>query len=79
MANPLQAHVVLPVYIRLTRKLAGVINGCDLRPYKVGQILDLEDRVALMLLAEGWAEPVSGGPVTAHDRPPRKRREQKPT
>jgi hypothetical protein len=67
-----------PVHIRLTRKFAGLLNGCDLRPFEVGQILSLCDRSALMLIAEGWAEPVSGAPATADDRP-RKRREPEPT
>jgi hypothetical protein len=41
--------------IRLTRKFATVINGIDLSSYKVGDILDLRDRDAQMLVDEGWA------------------------
>lgn len=67
------------MHIRLTRKFAGVLNGVDLRPFAVGQILHLEDRLALMLLAEGWGEPVAGGPATADDRPSKTRREPEAT
>ena len=45
------------MHIRLTRKLAEVVNGLDLRSFTVGQIIDLKDAPALMLLREGWAEP----------------------
>jgi hypothetical protein len=43
--------------LRLTRKLAHVINGVDLSRTEVGGIIDLPRREADMLLAEGWAEP----------------------
>jgi hypothetical protein len=46
------------VYIRLTRKLADALNGLDLRAYRVGQVLNLTDPIAQMLVAERWAEEV---------------------
>jgi hypothetical protein len=42
--------------VRLTRKLANMIDGVDLSAYRVGQLLDLPWRDARLLLAEGWAE-----------------------
>ncbi len=47
---------------RLTRKFAERINGIDLRNRAVGDVVDLPDREALGLIAEGWAvrlEPAS--------------------
>jgi len=58
--------------VRLTRKLAGIIDDIDLRSYQVGQMIDLPWREALLLMAEGWAEmierrrhprPVPSGPA----------------
>jgi hypothetical protein len=42
--------------VRLTRKLADMINGIDLRKWRVGQIIDLPKRHASLLIAEGWAQ-----------------------
>jgi hypothetical protein len=44
------------VRIRLTRKLADELNGLNLRPYRVGEVIDLADPLARMLIAERWAE-----------------------
>jgi hypothetical protein len=54
--------------VRLTKKLAAYLNGIDVSSLKVGDILELPDRAAYMLIAEGWAEPVNN----PHDsrRPP---------
>jgi hypothetical protein len=46
------------VGIRLTRKLADCIDGVDLSRWSVGETIRLEVRDALLLIAEGWAEPV---------------------
>jgi hypothetical protein len=64
-----------PVHVRLTRKLAEVLNGFDLRPFAVGQVIDLADPFARMLVLEQWAEEVVSIDVrtTADDRS-RKRR-----
>jgi hypothetical protein len=48
-----------PVLIRLTRKLAEQLNGLDLRPFTVGQLIDIADPLARMLVAEEWAEEVT--------------------
>lgn len=41
--------------IRLTRKYADLIDGVDLSKCKVGDVVDLPDREAELLIAEGWA------------------------
>jgi hypothetical protein len=41
--------------VRLTRKLAERINGIDLCNRAVGDVMELPDREALALVAEGWA------------------------
>ena len=46
------------MHIRLTRKLAEMVNGVDLRPFSVGQVIDVADSHARMLIAEQWAEEV---------------------
>ncbi len=58
--------------IKLTRKLSNALNGVDLRPYSVGDVIDLAEPTAEMLVAERWAERVPGHesiPATADDRP----------
>ena len=45
--------------VRLIMKLADVLNGVDLSRYREGDVLDLNNREASMLIADGWAEPVS--------------------
>jgi hypothetical protein len=70
--------------VRLTRKLANEVDGIDLSPWKVGDILEMSPRDALMLVAEGWAEllerrelgPAGQRPrsLAADRRPGRKRR-----
>lgn len=44
--------------VRLTRKLAEVIDGIDLSGRRVGDRLPLHPDEARVLIAEGWAEPV---------------------
>src|SRR5215216_3426539 len=46
-----------PVSVRLTRKLADVIDDIDLSPYEVGECVELPWHQAALLMAEGWAEP----------------------
>ena len=53
----LACHVM--VRIRLTRKLAARLNGIDVTNQRVGDIMQLPDRAAAMLIAEGWAEAVA--------------------
>ena len=47
------------VRIRLTRKLAGHLNGIDVSNQRVGDIMELPDKAGAMLIAEGWAEAVA--------------------
>ena len=42
--------------VRITRKLAEQIDGVDLTNHDVGDVIDLPDRKARMLVAEGWGE-----------------------
>jgi hypothetical protein len=44
--------------ICLTRKLALFLDGIDVSKLNVGDEIDLPDRSASLLVAEGWAEPV---------------------
>jgi hypothetical protein len=62
--------------VRLTRKFANLINGIDLSKAHEGETLDLSEREAYLLLAEGWAEYVGGAQPRdkAHDTPAQKRR-----
>ena len=48
------------VRIKLIRKLSNVLNGLDLRAHKVGDVIDIGDAQADMLVAEGWAERLDG-------------------
>jgi hypothetical protein len=41
--------------VRLTRRLANYIDGVDLSRRSVGDVLDLPEHDAEMLVAEGWA------------------------
>jgi hypothetical protein len=41
--------------VRLTRKLAEAIDGVDLSRRHVGDVMDLPEHDADMLMAEGWA------------------------
>jgi hypothetical protein len=51
------------IRIRLTRKLAGCLNGLDVSAVHVGDVIDLPDQAARMLSAEGWAEKVIDNPL----------------
>jgi hypothetical protein len=46
--------------VRLTKKLAPVINGIDLSKVEVGDIVELPNAAAAILIREGWAELVNG-------------------
>jgi hypothetical protein len=45
--------------VQLTRKLAAILNGVDVSAIQVGDIVELPDSTAAMLIAEGWAVRVS--------------------
>ena len=51
--------------VRLTKKLADVVNGIDLSHCHEGDVVELSDRHALMLVADGWAESVEAGTATS--------------
>ena len=51
--------------IRLIRKLALSINGVDVSGLKVGDIIELDDERADMMVELGWAEP--SGKVISSD------------
>jgi hypothetical protein len=44
--------------VRLTAKLADVVNGVDISRYREGDVVELPERDCRMLIAEHWAEAV---------------------
>ena len=62
--------------VRLTRKFADLINGIDLSKAHTGETLDLSEREAELLMAEGWAEYAGGAQQQeqAHELPLKKPR-----
>jgi len=67
------------VRVRLTRKLAEALNGLDLRPFAIGEVIDLADPLAQMLIAERWAEATVriDVPATADDRSARPKKSKR--
>ena len=59
-------EVQLKLRIRLIKKLAEWIDGVDLRAHAPGDVLNLSQSEARLLLAEGWA--VKEHAVTANER-----------
>lgn len=65
--------------VKLTRKLAEMVDGVDLSSVTEGDLMDLAPDAARLLLAEGWAVPAEKVRVPrrmqarADDRPRRKR------
>lgn len=72
--------------VRLTVKLAEMVNGVDLSRYREGDLVELPERDGEMLIAEGWAELITDPSVAlapawrpdartvAHDRKRRRHR-----
>lgn len=56
--------------VRLIRKLAASLNGVDVSCLKVGDIIELPDSAARMLIAERWAEPVFEPLASKPQNPP---------
>jgi hypothetical protein len=52
--------------IRLTKKLAAVLNGLDVSSLKIGDIIELPDSAAHMMIREGWAELVTDQSSARH-------------
>jgi hypothetical protein len=50
------------MFVRLTAKLAEVVNGVDLSRYREGDVVELPERDCWMLIAERWAELVAAPP-----------------
>lgn len=55
--------------VTLTRKLAYVLNGIDLTACHEGDVIEMRDQDARVLIAEGWAVPLIEERPTADDRP----------
>ena len=53
--------------VRITRKLAEVLNGVDVSRVQEGDCVDLSARDARLLIAEGWAELVDPHPIAPPD------------
>ena len=53
--------------IRLLRKFANTINGIDLANVSVGDIVELKLPQAVLLIREGWAEPLDEESSTTPD------------
>lgn len=45
--------------VRLTAKLADVVDGIDISRYQEGDIIEVSDHDGKLLVAEGWAEMVA--------------------
>lgn len=63
--------------MRLTRKFAQVLNGIDLSDVNAGDVIDLPDRQARLLLDEQWAVRASDPRIAASDAPPKRKRSPK--
>ena len=53
------------IRVRLTKKLAAVLNGVDVSRLQIGDIIELPDSAARMMIAEEWAAPAAE-PVITH-------------
>ena len=49
--------------VRLTKKLADVLDGVDLSHCAEGDVIELPEQRACVLIAEGWAEQVASDEV----------------
>ena len=54
--------------IKLVRKFANAINGIDLASVSVGDVVELKNAQAILLIREGWAEPLDDESSTTSDR-----------
>jgi hypothetical protein len=62
--------------VHLTKKFANFLDGIDLSRVKAGEHIELSEREARILVAEGWARPISAAErrAIAADKSPRRRR-----
>lgn len=54
--------------VRLIKKLAECLDGVDLSRHRVGDLLDLQNRQAELLIAEGWAITDGSSHLTRHQQ-----------
>jgi hypothetical protein len=54
--------------LRLNRKLSHFIDGVDLSAYSAGDVIELSEHDAALVMAEGWAVPHGSGPTKSHRR-----------
>jgi hypothetical protein len=54
--------------IRLVRKFANAINGIDLASISVGDVVELKFPEAVLLIREGWAEPLEEASTNVSDQ-----------
>ena len=64
------------VKVILIRKLARVLNGIDLTACHEGDVMEMSNQDARVLIAEGWAVPLVKERPIAHDRPRQPRSKQ---
>jgi hypothetical protein len=50
----------LLMLVRLTRKLANLMDGIDVSRIREGDLIELSDTDATLLIAEGWAKQAGG-------------------
>ena len=53
--------------VRLVRKPANHVNGLDLSKYEVDDVIEVPSHTALMLMGEGWANPVDSAILRSRD------------
>jgi hypothetical protein len=63
----------MPVRVRLTRKLAKMMNGVDVSAIQEGQEIDLSEREAEVLISAGWATPGHEASTPAKEKLQRRR------
>lgn len=56
--------------IRLTKKLAAVMNGVDVSSVNVGDVFELPEAAARMMIDEGWAVVPDDGVASGYAVPP---------
>ena len=57
------------IRVRLTKNLVSILDGVDISMLNVGEILELADSSAALLIAEKWAEPIAEPVVDLIDEP----------
>jgi hypothetical protein len=76
-ARGVDSHIQMR--IRLTRKFSQSLNGVDLSRLRVGDVTDLPQRDADLLLAEGWARAADESEIAAEEEEFQSRNTRRPT